>query len=325
MAKRFRFGVVGVGPTGGTMAAYLSNAGHPVVIVDKIKCHLDAIKEHGLAIDGFREMKAHFPPENICYSVDELIRKQVDVVFIATKASVMAGIMPQLQGVLKPGAIVISLQNGMDTERIIAQTFGPENVMRFVVNYAGYLVEDGKLHYSFFSPPNYIGVMDPNKRAAAEAIAEILTKAELDTEFTPDIRRRVWVKVILNCGLSAICALTRKTMKQMMDCEATRSLVEEVLREAIEVAKASGEDLQEGLFDTCVQYLGKAGHHRTSMHIDIIKENPAEIDFINGKVVEYGRKNKIRTPYNSAIVSLIKGTQLGILETSAEPRDPAKV
>ncbi len=325
MAEEHRFGIIGIGPTGGTMAAYLSNAGHTVVIVDKLKSHVDAVKEHGLIITGLREMEAHFPPEDICYSIDELIHKPVDIVFVATKASVMAAIMPQLQGVLKPGTTVISLQNGMDTEAILAKTFGAENVMRVVVNYAGFLVEDGKIQYSFFNPPNYIGVIDRSKRTKAEEIAEILTRAEIDTEFATDIRKRVWVKVILNCGLSAICAITRKTMKQMMDCEATRTLVEEVLREATDVARASGVDLPGDFFGKAIDYLSKAGHHRTSMHIDIIKENPAEIDFINGKIVEYGRKKHLATPYNSAIVSLIKGTQLGILDPADELRKAAKV
>jgi 2-dehydropantoate 2-reductase len=325
MAKEHRFCVVGIGPTGGTMAAYLANAGHPVVVVDKLKSHVDAVKEHGLTITGFREMEAHFTPEDVCYSIDDLIHKPVDIVFVATKASVMAGVMPQLQGVLKPGTTVISLQNGMDTEAILAKTFGAENVMRVVVNYAGFLVEDGKIQYSFFNPPNYIGVIDPSKQAAAEEIAKILTEAELDTKFAHDIRKRVWVKVILNCGLSAICAITRKTMKQMMDCEATRKLVEDVLREATDVARASGVDLPENFFDTAIDYLSRAGHHRTSMHIDIIRENPAEIDFINGKVVEYGRKKNLATPFNRAIVSLIKGTQLGILDPADEPQNAAKI
>jgi 2-dehydropantoate 2-reductase len=325
MAKEHRFCVVGIGPTGGTMAAYLANAGQPVVVVDKLKSHVDAVKEHGLTITGFREMEAHFTPEDVCYSIDDLIHKPVDIVFVATKASVMAGVMPQLQGVLKPGTTVISLQNGMDTEAILAKTFGAENVMRVVVNYAGFLVEDGKIQYSFFNPPNYIGVIDPSKQAAAEEIAEILTEAELDTKFAHDIRKRVWVKVILNCGLSAICAITRKTMKQMMDCEATRKLVEDVLREATDVARASGVDLPENFFDTAIDYLSRAGHHRTSMHIDIIRENPAEIDFINGKVVEYGRKKHLATPFNRAIVSLIKGTQLGILDPEDEPQNAARI
>ncbi len=325
MAKKYRFGVVGIGPTGGTMAAYLSIAGHRVVVVDKLESHMDAVKQNGLIITGFREMEAHFPPEDVCYSIDDLIRRPVDIVFVATKASVMDGVIPQLQGALKPGTTVISVQNGMDTEAILAKSFGAENVMRIVVNYAGFLVEDGRIQYSFFSPPNYIGVIDQSRQGEAEEIAEILTRAQLDTKFAPDIQKRVWMKVILNCGLSAICAITRKTMKQMMDCDTTRKLVEDVLREATDVARASGVDLPENFFDTAIEYLSRAGHHRTSMHIDIIKENPAEIDFINGKVVEYGRKKDLATPFNSTIVSLIKGTQLGILDPEDEPQNATKI
>jgi 2-dehydropantoate 2-reductase len=57
-------------------------------------------------------------------------------------------------------------------------------------------------------------------------------------------------------------------------------------------------------------YLDKAGHHRTSMHVDIEKKNPTEIGFINDKIVKYGKNKGIPTPYNTAIVSLIKGSEL---------------
>jgi 2-dehydropantoate 2-reductase len=59
-----------------------------------------------------------------------------------------------------------------------------------------------------------------------------------------------------------------------------------------------------------MDYLDKAGHHRTSMHVDIEKRNPTEIGFINDKIVQYGKLKGIPTPINSTIVSLIKGAEL---------------
>jgi 2-dehydropantoate 2-reductase len=114
-------------------------------------------------------------------------------------------------------------------------------------------------------------------------------------------------------------------MKEMMDCESTRALVEEILKESIAVAKASDMDFGEGFFDHCVNYLSKAGHHKTSMHVDIEKGNPTEIDFINGKIVEYGAKNKVWTPYNSTIVGLIKGLELAHHDSAKNPHNPAVV
>jgi 2-dehydropantoate 2-reductase len=323
MAKKTRFGVVGVGPTGGTMAARLSDAGHSVVLVDILKRHMDQVREHGLTLTGIMELNARFDPEDICYCVDDLDSKGVDYLFVAVKASVMKAIIPTLAKVLKPGTTVISLQNGMDTEKVLAQTFGYENVLRMVVNYAGNLIDKGKIRCSFFNPPNYIGVIDPNKQKEAEDLARVLTDAKMDTEFAPDIQKRVWIKVILNCGLSAMCALTRKTMKQMMDYKATRSLVEDILKESVAVADGMDVELPEGFLDTCMAYLDKAGHHQTSMHIDIELEHPSEIDFLNGKIVEYGEICGVETPYNSTIVRLIKGTQLEVLEEFENPHNPA--
>jgi 2-dehydropantoate 2-reductase len=325
MERKYTFAVVGVGPTGGNMAAHLCDAGHTVFLVDKMKRHIEAIKDHGLAITGFHELKAEFPPENCCCSLGDLSGKHVNVIFIATKAPVMVRIMPQLKEIVEPGTTLIVLQNGMDNEAVLADVFGAENVMRFVINYAGNLISDGIIRHSFFHPPNYIGVIDRSRQSLAEELAQVITEAGMETEFAADIRKRVWQKVILNCGLSALCALTQKTMKEMMDCELTRALVEEILKESIAVAKASNMDFGEGFLDHCIGYLSKAGHHKTSMHVDVDKGNPTEIDFINGKIVEYGADNGVPTPYNSTIVGLIKGLELAHHDSTKNPRKPAVV
>ena len=307
---KYRFGIVGVGPVGSIMAAHLAKAGHNVTLVDILRAHMDEIKTNGLSITGFKEMNVPFSRANLCYGIDEMSGKDVDVVFISVKASVLPQILPILKQVAKPGMTFISLQNGLDNEDLIADVFGKENTLRIVVNYAGNLIDNGKVRMSFFNAPNYIGMIDPAAEKKARTLAEVITAADLETAFTSDIKKYEWEKIILNAALSPVCALTRRTMKQMMEFEDTRGLAEAVLREGIEVAEANGIYFESGFLEHCMGYLDKAGHHRTSMHVDIEKKNPTEISFINDKIVKYGKAKGIPTPYNSTIVSLIRGSEL---------------
>ena len=83
-----------------------------------------------------------------------------------------------------------------------------------------------------------------------------------------------------------------------------------ILREGIEVAAANGIAYEDDFLNICMGYLDKAGHHKTSMHVDIERGSPTEITFLNEKIVEYGKLKGIPTQYNSTIVSLIKGLEL---------------
>lgn len=307
---KYKFGIIGVGPVGSIMAAHLAKAGHNVTLVDILKAHMDEIKKSGLSITGFKEMNVPFPEKNICYGIDELSDKDIDIVFISVKASVLSQILPILKTVAKPDMTFISLQNGLDNEELIADVFGTKNTLRIVVNYAGNLIENGKVRMSFFNAPNYIGMIDSAAEKKAKELAEIISASDLDTAFTKEIKKYEWEKIILNAALSPVCALTRRTMKQIMEFEDTRNLTEVILREGIKVAEANGIHFKAGFLEFCMGYLDNAGHHRTSMHVDIEKKNPTEIGFINDKIVKYGRAKGIPTPINSTIVSLIRGSEL---------------
>ena len=308
--NKYRFGILGAGPVGSIMAAHLAKAGHSVTLIDILKAHMDEIKKSGLSITGLKEIKVPFSEKNLCYGIDELNDKDIDVLFISVKASVLPQILPLLRQVIKTDITFISLQNGLDNEDLIAEEFGKENTLRIVVNYAGNLIDNGKIRMSFFNAPNYIGMIDPAAEKKARELADVISKSNLETKFTPEIKKYEWEKIILNAALSPVCALTRRTMKQMMNFKETRYLTESILREAIEVAEANGYHFKKGFLEFCMSYLDKAGHHRTSMHVDIEKKNPTEIGFINGMIVKYGKIKGIPTPINSTIVSLIRGSEL---------------
>ncbi|NIM95742.1 MAG: 2-dehydropantoate 2-reductase [Anaerolineales bacterium] len=309
MTENPKIAIVGVGPVGGIMAAFLAQAGHYVVSCDIQEPHLNAIKESGISVSGITKMTSEC--KRVAYSVSELSNfPEVDTVFIATKASILPFIIPQLVKVSRSGMRFISCQNGLDNEEFLADAFDADNVLRMVINYGGSQMGNGMIHMSFFNPPNYIGALTTEGEPLAQTLAQILTDSDLETQFTTDIKKYEWEKVVLNAALNPVCALTRKPMKDMMDLKLTESLVEELLREGIAVANAAGITFDEGFFEHGIQYLKNAGYHRTSMHQDVLRRFPTEIDWISRKVVEKGRKFGVQTPYNYTITALVKGLEM---------------
>jgi 2-dehydropantoate 2-reductase len=297
-------GVIGIGPIGGILAAHLAKAGEDVVVVDILEGHLEEIRNNSLRISGVVDIEARI--SKTCLSISELQDHDLDYLFVSVKAPVLPRILPQIERVVGDRTKVISYQNGLDTERMLAESFDPDNVFRAVINYAGECKGRGHIKMTFFNGSNYIGPVNGGDSVVAQEIADMLTAASLDCKATEDIRSHVWEKVVLNAALSPLCAATGKTMKTVMDAVDTYDLVESLLMEAIAVAKADGCTFGQDFFEKCISYLRNAGDHKPSMLIDIECKRPTEIAFINCKVQEYGRRYGIPTPYNDFVVKLVR-------------------
>jgi 2-dehydropantoate 2-reductase len=162
---------------------------------------------------------------------------------------------------------------------------------------------------SFSNPPNYIGAMTPQGDLFARQMGAMMTDAGIDTQFTTDIKRYQWEKTLLNASNNPVCALTRKRMKEVMDIAPTESLVEDLLREGIEVAEATGVTLDEEFFEQGIQHLKTAGYHKPSMLQDVERGAMTEIDWLNGKIIEHAHARGLKAPSHSAIVKLVKGLE----------------
>jgi 2-dehydropantoate 2-reductase len=303
-----KIAIIGAGPVGGILGAHLARSGHYVVLCDILKDHLDVIKSKGLTITGVSEITAKCG--RLAYSIAEMSNfPETDTFVICTKASILPRIIPQIAQVARPGARFICNQNGLDNEDYMAETFGPDNVLRMVPNYAGSLTGNGEIWMSFFNRPNYVGAVTAQGEPFARQMATIMTEAGMDAQFTTDIKRHQWVKTLQNASNNPICALTRKRMKEVMDLAPTESLVEDLLREGIAVAEATGVTLDEEFFAQSVEHLKTVGYHKPSMLQDVERGAMTEIDWLNGKIVEHARAHGIGVPNHAAIVKLVKGLE----------------
>lgn len=303
-----QIGIVGAGPIGAILAGHLVRAGHNVAVIEVLPELTGAMRAKGIRVSGCADITTAAIP-TVFSAIADLTAFAPELVFVAVKACSLRQVVPALKAALPSGCMVISFQNGLDTERELANTLGSARVVRMVVNYAGNIVEPGHVKMTFFNKPNYIGVQEPAQTQEVTRIADMLTRAGLETVVAKDIRKQVWEKVILNAALSPLCALTRLTMKAAMDFPPTFGIVVQTLEEGIAVARADGYEFGADFRDFCIAYLRKAGHHKPSMLCDIEAARPTEIDYLSGAIAEYAKKYGISAPVNTTIAGLIRGLE----------------
>ncbi len=305
--KKPTIGIIGLGPVGSILAAHIAKSGEDVVVEDIVKKLLLTVKEEGLQISGIRELTARI--NKTASSMSELSKFNPDIIFIATKACFLKVILPEIKQIYKPEMKIVSFENGLDNEQIIAETLGIDTAYRVVINYAGNKISLGNAKMNWFQPPNYVGAFHKGKYTTDETtkyIAYMMTASGLTTEEAPEIKKHVWEKTILNSALCSICAVTGQTMKEAMEFEYTRGLAVKILEEGLEVAKADGYDFGKDSLNRFTSYLEKGGAHKPSMLIDVENKRPTEVDFMSGAIARYGEKYGIPTPVNSTFTSLLK-------------------
>jgi len=301
------FAVVGAGPVGCIVAAFLAKGGYEVTLCDVIPELVEPALNPGIVLKGAEELQQ--PVSRICTSVDDLGDQMPDVILLTVKAYAIPLIASAIEGFYKEGMVVVSWQNGIDTEFELAKVLGSKPVMRAVVNYGCELKKPGHVWIPFHHPPHFIQELDPESEQAAVAVAEALTRSGLLTHHTQEIISMVWRKGILNACMNPVCAVTGMTMAQAMNDPIVFQIIDALIKEGVQVARANEITLGWQFYPYCMEYMGKAGNHKPSMLVDIENKRRTEIDYINGKIVDYGRQVGMETPYNTTLMALVKALE----------------
>ena len=303
-----RIAVVGIGATGAILAAALLSTEPETILVDLAPGMGKALLTKGITISGAISYSS-VPVRFFHDRVSQIKEYNPYLIFISTKTFALPHVVDELEGIFKPGTKIISTQNGLGTEDLIAERFGPESVFRMSLNYGVELKGPGEIEATFFNPPNHLGCLVSESHELGEKIDRMFTDGGLDTEFVEDIKLFVWKKMVMKCTMASICAVTDKTIKDALNFSPTREIAEACFKEVLAVAKSKGYDLGDEYLDQVFAYLKKVGGHKDSMCCDISNQNPTEIDFLGGKVVEYAREMGIAVPFYTAMTNLVKALE----------------
>lgn len=293
--------ILGAGAVGLSLAAKLS----AVCDVHAIcrQRHADMIAERGLLMTGiWGEGTYKFScGENVPEGMD------FDYVFVSSKSIATEAVCEQFADVIK-GKEVISLQNGVGNEEIIARY--TDKVIGGTIITGFEWRGDAEVHVSVEAGPMTLGRFPEGCDEKVEALVETVRKAGISVQGTENIRGALWAKTIYNCALNPLGAVMGVPYGELADPHAW-NLIEEIVRETFAVTDKSGVKLPWATAGEYLAYLREvqlpatAAHH-SSMYQDITAGRKTEIDFLNGAVVSRAEKLGLAAPYNAFISEEIR-------------------
>jgi 2-dehydropantoate 2-reductase len=286
-----RIFILGAGAIGSVCGALLSEKNDVVLIGSR--AHVDAIKANGLTIAG--DVRRTFHPEANT-KIDGIPRKSL--VILTTKAYDSAKAVSEIRRFLKKDTILLVLQNGLGNEDIVKQIVaGKGKVLRALTKMAGEFLKPGRI--TFWQGETIIESNDDSAK-----IVDVFGSAGLKSRLSKSIGTEVWTKLAVNCVVNPLTAILRVRNSEIWE-NSLRYVRNGVARECAEVATAERIALPKNLAKK-IEKQAMGYTNFSSMYQDLVKGKRTEIDFLNGKIVELGKKHRIQTPINETLVSFIK-------------------
>jgi 2-dehydropantoate 2-reductase len=330
MAKNIA--VLGAGANGSSVGADLTKAGYAVLLVDQWPAHIEAMKAKGLRI-MMPERELHTPVEAIHLCDLRTLRPEFDIVLLAAKSNDTHWMVHFILPYLKPDGVLVSLQNSLNDEWI-APVIGYERDIASVVELSSELFEPGLVKRNTDNDHTWFALGELHGRVTPrlQEVAKILSVAG-KTEISTNIWGAKWTKLAVNCMAMAVSSILGISDHQVVRYPKVFDLCIKLGKECLQVGTTLGYRIEPIFGLNATDFLGSndevlkkhlealfSAFDREKLKVinsirqDHLRGRPSEIDFLNGLVVEKGKKAKVPTPLNEAITSLTKQIEQGTLK-----------
>lgn len=287
--------IVGAGAMGGMYAAHVGEAGFQVGFV-ATGARASRLRDAELTVNGAP------------LDVGVWDGGPADLVIFAVKDRQLPQAIEDAATAIGPDTIVISVMNGLDSERLIAERYGEAHVLLAIAlgmdaDRVGNDFRFRQVGRIVFGRPRNEGEPD----ADVAAVQQALTRAGLVWQTPADMTHELWSKFLFNTGINQASAVLDAPYGAFQPEGDARKLMMALIGEVLAVAEAEGVPLGQPTVDRWLGVLANmppAG--RTSMHQDAVHGRPTEVETFAGRIVALGERHGIATPYNQTVLWILR-------------------
>lgn len=299
--------ILGAGSLGSAIGGRLAQAGHRVTLINRSPAYVEAVRRDGLMLEeaGRRDsirVAAASGPEGL---------GPVDLLVVLVKSADTRTAIAGAAAMVGPQTMVLSLQNGMGQEAVLADCVGPAHVIAGRTYAGGVMLAPGVVRAGTLGKHTVIGECDGPPSPRVTALAAAMSAAGLATTTAADMRAVIWDKLLVNVATGALAAITGLDYGNLYDIPEIRDTALAAVAEAMAVARAAGVRPQtadpQAAWDLAAR--GLPFGFRTSMLQSLDKGQTTEIDTVNGAVVAEGARLGVPTPVNATLLACVRGRE----------------
>lgn len=298
-----KIAIIGSGAMGSLYGGLLAESGQDVYFIDVFKEHVDAINKNGICIVEDNEERYIKNVKAVTDSKE--INKKVDLAIVFVKSTLTDIAVEGNKSIIDDNTTILTLQNGIGNIEKINKFVDKNQIIVGTSANGASFVEPGKIKHS----GNGGTVLGEISGEITDRINEIHNIFNIDSlggaVLSENVMSLIWEKLIVNCGINPITALTGLKNGELLDNEESLRLMDKVAEEAINVAKASNINLS---FEDAshIKNVAKATAENTSsMLADVLNKRRSEIMNINGAVVRIGKELNVDVSVNEILTNLI--------------------
>jgi len=344
MGMKPSIAVLGVGGIGGSIAAYLLQAGHDVTLIDQWAAHIEAIKQHGLRLTDVNQ-EFTVRPQALHLSEVSGLAASFDIVFLSVKSYDTVWCTHLIAPYLKPSGFILPAMNALNDEAV-AQIVGYHRTVGCVATISagvydpGHVVRTDPTTGHAFTVGELSGIITPRVRWVVDAL-QVLGPSEA----TSNIWGARWSKMVWNCMGNALAGLVgpdasalgpedrdlQLLISVVAGCEAARiplhmgivvepvngldleDFAQATTRDQVEALKVKLAQAQVGRQITPEQAQRIRVPGRPSLLQDVIKRRRTEVEQLNGEIVRRSAEMGLSAPMNAAILETMLLVERGQL------------
>ncbi len=307
--------VLGAGAIGSLVAGYLKLKGEDVSLVGRPDA-VSAINQEGLRISGVRgDFKVMIKAHTLAVSKPE-------IVILATKTQDIETALRDNLPFIKD-SLVITTQNGIRAEGIVAKFFPPERIISSIVMFGATYLDPGKVCHNFEGSwvIGRLFIKNPDEQLIN---LSLLLNAAFPTVLSEDIRGMKYLKIFVNAN-NCIPAILGMSMQDAFSDLGISRISIGIWKEGFEIIRKAGINLvslpgfpvenitkltvmpsseSARVFSVLMSNLSRDPLYGSILQ-SIKRGRVSEIDYINGEIVNLAAEKNMDAPLNKALVRMV--------------------
>lgn len=311
--------IFGAGSIGCYVGGRLQAGGARVSFVGRPRL-AEELRTHGLHLTDYRGADLSVKPADVRFATTPQSAASADLVLVTVKSAGTDEAGRELAQVLKPGAVVISFQNGLGNAGMLRKHLPKQTVLTGMVPFNVVNRGQGAFHQGSE------GELEVQQHSALAPFLAAFKQAGLPLEQHADMLAVQWAKLLLNLN-NAVNALSNIPLKAQLSQRSYRRCVTLAQREGLELLQLANQPLAKltplpphwiptllGVPDWLFRLLANRmlaidPLARSSMWEDLQAGRTTEVDWLNGEVVRLAEKLGRKAPINARLMTLIRSAE----------------